>query len=241
MAVDQEQVLHLFDCYWFEYEIFTKKPPSLTTPEPNPVLEIHEEVEEPKLSRIQTRHIRSLSDQCLSSKDSLTTDSLSPNSVLLTPKLQTILSGKEVEEFSDPVVKQEDIETPIKKKASERRKKGSSKSLSDLEFEELKGFMDLGFVFSEEDKNSSLVSIIPGLQRLGRKVGDGSDDDEEEEKSIDEYAVSRPYLSEAWDVLDQRKVENPILMNWRIPALDNEMDMKDHLRFWAHTVASTVR
>ncbi|CAN1142444.1 hypothetical protein LINPERPRIM_LOCUS26028 [Linum perenne] len=43
----------------------------------------------------------------------------------------------------------------------------ASKSMSSLEFEELKGFMDLGFVFSEKDKESSFVSILPGLQRLG--------------------------------------------------------------------------
>ncbi|KAM1105151.1 hypothetical protein ACFX13_013746 [Malus domestica] len=41
-----------------------------------------------------------------------------------------------------------------------RKKKSESKSLTDLQFEELKGFMDLGFVFSEEDKDSNLVSII---------------------------------------------------------------------------------
>ncbi|OVA13188.1 Protein of unknown function DUF1685 [Macleaya cordata] len=120
-----------------------------------------------------------------------------------------------------------------------RRNRGSSRSLSDLEFNELKGFMDLGFVFSEEDKNSStLVSIIPGLQRLGKRESDQIDD----ETIIDEHEglISRPYLSEAWDILDQRKEENP-LMNWRIPALRSEIDMKDHLRFWAHTVASTVR
>jgi hypothetical protein len=37
------------------------------------------------------------------------------------------------------------------------RKLARAKGLSDLEFEELKGFMDLGSVFSEEDKDSRLV------------------------------------------------------------------------------------
>nr|KYP50362.1 hypothetical protein KK1_027836 [Cajanus cajan] len=115
----------------------------------------------------------------------------------------------------------------------ERKKKRQSKSLSDLEFEELKGFMDLGFVFSEEDKDSSLASIIPGLQRLGKS-------DEEEEDS-DESSVQRPYLSEAWKVQERRKKENNPLMNWKIPPLNNEIDIKDNLRWWAHTVASTVR
>lgn len=29
-------------------------------------------------------------------------------------------------------------------------------------------------------------------------------------------------------------------MNWRILNVVNEMDMKDHLRFWAQTVASVA-
>ena len=93
--------------------------------------------------------------------------------------------------------------------------------------------MDLGFVFSEEDKDSSLASIIPGLQRLGKS-------DEEEEDSELGSSVQRPYLSEAWKAQERRKKENP-LVNWKIPALNNEIDIKDSLRWWAQTVASTVR
>ncbi|KAH7577070.1 hypothetical protein ACOSQ2_002194 [Xanthoceras sorbifolium] len=243
-----EEFFELLDSYWFEHEIFTKKPVSAMQ-EANPVVEIPEEVvEEPKISRLSSSlHVRSLSDQFLSSTKatSFSSDSgsFSPNSAL---KLQTIISGKEVIEFSSESGKQEETETeteaavakPTKSKVTENRGRGrrrsrkESKSLSDLEFEELKGFMDLGFVFSEEDKDSSLVSIIPGLQRLMKKTG------EDDNKQM----VSRPYLSEAWDVLDQKKIENP-LMKWRVPALQNEVNMKDHLRFWAHTVAlaSTVR
>ncbi|KAE8734287.1 hypothetical protein F3Y22_tig00000773pilonHSYRG00056 [Hibiscus syriacus] len=118
-----------------------------------------------------------------------------------------------------------------------RKKKGKSKSLSDLEFEELKGFMDLGFVFSEEDnKDPRLVEIIPGLQRLRKK----EPEEEEDTHESDDDKVARPYLSEAWKVSERRKPNNP-LMNWRVPDLGNEIDMKDSLRWWAHTVASTVR
>lgn len=128
-----------------------------------------------------------------------------------------------------------------------KKKRRGSKSLSDLEFEELKGFMDLGFVFSEEDKDSSLASILPGLQRLGKKSvkneedeEDGDDDDDEEdEENFDKAAVPRPYLSEAWKV-HKKKKENP-LKNWKVPALNNENDIKDSLKLWAHTVASNVR
>ncbi|KAG6434414.1 hypothetical protein SASPL_106047 [Salvia splendens] len=46
---------------------------------------------------------------------------------------------------------------------------GASKSLTKLEVEELKRFMDLRFVFSDEDRdsNSRLASIIPGLMGKG--------------------------------------------------------------------------
>ncbi|KAI4332515.1 hypothetical protein L6164_017418 [Bauhinia variegata] len=92
--------------------------------------------------------------------------------------------------------------------------------------------MDLGFVFSEEDKDSNLALIIPGLQRLGMN--------EEEKEGFDKNsAIPRPYLSEAWEVLDQKK-EKP-LGNWRIPSLSNEVSMKDSLKCWAHAVASAVR
>ncbi|KAL3509098.1 hypothetical protein ACH5RR_028499 [Cinchona calisaya] len=238
--MSSEEELTLFDFYWFEHCILRKKQPFIS----NSNLDLNEEFE-PKLNLSSTPSfiVRSFSDQALSSKDNLFTNSSddnspSPKSVLHLPKLQTILSGKEVGEFSSS----EGGKRRKMRKGGRRSNNISSKSLSELEFEELKGFMDLGFVFSDEDKDSSLVSIIPGLQRLGRK-------DEEEEKKgnyfVDESAVSRPYLSEAWDVLDEKKAERKVkkqLMNWRInPALGNEMEIKDQLRFWAHTVASTVK
>ncbi|KAK3221806.1 hypothetical protein Dsin_008831 [Dipteronia sinensis] len=69
----------------------------------------------------------------------------------------------------------------------------------------LKGLMDLGFVFTEEsNKDSRLVEIVHGLQRLMGKdqISDHINDDHESANNI-----SRPYLSEAWDVLDLKKAE----------------------------------
>ncbi|KAE9602947.1 hypothetical protein Lal_00049880 [Lupinus albus] len=230
-------VLNLIDSIWFEHNILIKTSTSSilipTSSSEKVDIKKHEEsLSEPKLARIQINHTRSNSDQSLTSfKHGYY--SVSPDSVLPFHKLQTILSGKEVTD-SDP--EKEELSAPPKKKNFTRRKRRGSKSLSDLEFEELKGFMDLGFVFTEEDKDSSLASIIPGLQRLGKKneeVEDSNDDNES--------LIPRPYLSEAWEVLDERnKKENPLL-NWKVPAINNETDMKDSLRLWAHTVASTVR
>ncbi|XP_059439489.1 uncharacterized protein LOC132172072 [Corylus avellana] len=230
--MDVEQVMKLFDSCWFELEILKKvpNPSDSSSSEANPDHQIQEGPSKREISRVPTLHTRSMSDQS-SSKTSFKSAALSPVSVLLTAKLHTIHSGKEVTESEPEQPKPTDFEVSSKKKMT--RERGGTKSLSDLEFEELKGFMDLGFVFSDEDRNdSNLASILPGLQRFGKKDG--------EEEEIDESAISRPYLSEAWEVFERRKAENP-LMNWRIPALSSEINIKDSLRLWAHTVASTVR
>ena len=232
--MEAEAILKLFDSCWFGIQDMKEQPSSSTSTSSheNKDHQIKEGTAEPKLSRSQTIHTRSMSDQ-LSSMTCSMHDSLSPEFVLLPQKLRTILSGKDVTDTEEGEM-QAHVQLEVKNITSEGRKKRQSKSLSDLEFEELKGFMDLGFVFSEEDKDSSLASIIPGLQRLGKN------DDEEEGEGSDEYAIPRPYLSEAWKVQEKRKKEKP-LMNWKVPALNNENDMKDSLRLWAHTVASTVR
>ena len=239
-----EQVLKLLDSYWFETTILTNKSPLPSQSMPESISQGTNSL----LRRISTLKIWSFSDQNLSSTASFSSDySPSPNSAPSSPKLRTILSGKEVAELSvENFTKiHENEEKPVKKRVSQvhrrrRRRRPTrgkiSRSLSELEFKELKGFMDLGFVFSEEDKDSKLVTLIPGLQRLGSKSGDC----EEEEEKNDLSVISRPYLSEAWAVLHQRKVGDSLL-NWKVPDLGDEIEMKDNLRFWAHTVASIVR
>ncbi|KAL0443809.1 UNVERIFIED_CONTAM: hypothetical protein Slati_2103600 [Sesamum latifolium] len=246
MSAEETVLLNLFDSYWFEYGILTAKPSS-STQKNAPVLGQN-------LNRITTLMRESHRDQFLSSKD-CSSDS-SPTSVL-GPQLQTILSGKGARSFQDsPARKQELMSTDTasvgssgshgvrrlsrtKHAGSRKIRRSGSRSLSELEFEELKGFMDLGFVFSDEDRDSRLVSIVPGLQRLGKNVQEESGNGYGEASST---AVSRPYLSEAWECLEEEKrVKNNGLNDWRIPAFGNETELKDHLRFWAHTVASTVR
>lgn len=263
----EETVLSLFDTWWFEQRVFSLSEPEIRPPPPS-LQGGDRDSGEPKLNRIATLMRKSHSDNnLLSSKDF---SSESPNSVL-GPHLQTILSGKEVESFDDEsrssspvkekvnsgevnavggckILTKPELSSKAAAAAAEmdrdgrrrrrvRRRKSESKSLSELEFQEVKGFMDLGFVFSDEDKDSRLVSILPGLQRLGRNVEGSEGVDGFEETT----SVSRPYLSEAWDFGgEEERVKNP-LMDWRIPSFGNEMELKDHLKFWAHTVASTVR
>ncbi|KAK6932718.1 hypothetical protein RJ641_002342 [Dillenia turbinata] len=216
--MDAEEILNLFDIFWFNHEILKAQSRS-TIYMTNPVREIRDKLPETENLRIPKPLVRSMSEQL-----DLNFDSLSPNSVLQTPKLEKILSGKEVGDEDE--VKSKKLESRGSKRRTRMRRRGmSSKSLTELEYEELKGFMDLGFVFLDEDKDSNLVSIIPGLKT-------------EKEKKEGVCEISRPYLSEAWDVRERRKREKP-LMNWRVPASSNEIDMKLHLRHWARTVAST--
>ncbi|CAN1230149.1 hypothetical protein LINGRAPRIM_LOCUS1439 [Linum grandiflorum] len=160
--------------------------------------------------------IRSISDDVYSKPTFESGGSDSPDS-LLTPHLTTILSGKE---FSTEKLEESNDSTPTplppqrQQRKVERRIRGS-KSLTDLECEELKGFMDLGFVFSEKDKDSRLVSILPGLQKLGKT-------EEEEEKGRKKIVKKKP------------------LMNLRV-SIGSDVELKDSLRMWAHSVASTVR
>ncbi|EYU30763.1 hypothetical protein MIMGU_mgv1a025120mg [Erythranthe guttata] len=159
----------------------------------------------------------------------------SPRSVIIKPKLQNISSGKQIVDFSKQVSAQENAKEIKKRK--KWRKGIVKRSLSALEFEEVKGFMDLGFVFDEDDKNSSLVSVIPGLQKMGKMAGD----DYYEEKSNNSQLLSRPYLSESWGSSSFFSERNNLMMNWTVPSVKNEINMKDHLRIWAQNVASNVR
>ncbi|KAK1393360.1 WD repeat-containing protein 53-like [Heracleum sosnowskyi] len=212
-----EEVLKLYDSYWFHLDIFTSKH---TIPETISV-DRQNQVQEP--SFCPSVQVRSHSLYCLCSDTSFNPSSQSP-------KLESVVSGKEA--------KEDEIEIPMRRKKVEkkprRRNKKGSRSLTELEFEELKGFMDLGFVFSEQDKDSRLASIVPGLQRYRKKGDEETGDDKDHE-----YKVSRPYLSEAWGVLDKTKVSNPLIdRTLQIP--NGEIDMKDLLKVWAQSVASTV-
>ncbi|KAK1403419.1 Seven transmembrane MLO family protein [Heracleum sosnowskyi] len=118
----------------------------------------------------------------------------------------------------------------------------SCKTLGELEVEEVKGFMELGFSFDSENMCPRMMSVLPGLQRLG---GDRNNDKEitnqelagDENETRSELGVyRRPYLSEAWLI---RRPDSPLL-NLRIPTNSKAADMKKHLKAWARTVASVV-
>lgn len=137
----------------------------------------------------------------------------------------------------------------FRKLATARRlqKSMSYRTLGELELEEVKGFMDLGFIFRKENMSPRMMSVVPGLQRLSRHqnkqnlelidvtkiVGEGDIEKMEEKRDI---SIMRPYLSEAWLI----KRPDSQLLNLKIPRLCSAADMKKYLRFWAKTVASEI-
>ncbi|XP_008790021.1 uncharacterized protein LOC103707351 [Phoenix dactylifera] len=243
-----DYVLTLFDVYWFHRQILrpSPRPPPPPLPVLPPPLLDREDAESqssesPPASRrslLLRRHRRSLSDE----------DAPLTELRIQTPKLQTILSGKEGLVRDEPrqngatASGGENWTAATRRRRRRRRRERSgrsSRSLSELQFEEVKGFMDLGFTFSEAEADPRLISIVPGLQQLGkREPGDGEQAAEGSScasEEVDESAISRPYLSEAWDAPENK------LVNWRIPKAADGVVLKDHLRSWAHAVASTVR
>ncbi|KAL9667398.1 hypothetical protein QQ045_001755 [Rhodiola kirilowii] len=87
--------------------------------------------------------------------------SISPDPIRQHRHLSTVFSGQEIDKLT------EKTEQPKHKNRGKQRV--YSKSLSELEVEEVRGFIELGFVFSEEDvEDTDLISIVPGIKRLGR-------------------------------------------------------------------------
>ncbi|XP_057471367.1 uncharacterized protein LOC130760169 [Actinidia eriantha] len=124
--------------------------------------------------------------------------------------------------------------SPLDRILSKRKlhKSMSCQSSLELELEEVKGFMDLGFEFSKEHLSPRMMSVIPGLQRLELVL------QEDEERGETEGDVRRrPYLSEAWLI---KRPDSPLL-NLRLPRVSAAADMKKHLRCWARTVASVIQ
>ncbi|XP_039068085.1 uncharacterized protein LOC120214200 [Hibiscus syriacus] len=113
------------------------------------------------------------------------------------------------------------------------KKSTNCKSLKELELEEVKGFMDLGFIFKKEHLDSRMINVVPGLLRLEFF-------ETESNLAADELRnddIMRPYLSEAWLI---KRPDSPLL-NLKLPRVTAAADMKKHLKCWAQTVAYVVQ
>lgn len=123
----------------------------------------------------------------------------------------------------------------------------SCKTLAELELEEVKGFIDLGFNFSKENLSPRMMSVVPGLQRIGSWDIDhdegrngmipNGDEFVEEQEEEEERGVMRPYLSEAWIANGPESS----MVNITLPRVSAAGDMKKTIRCWARTVASVIR
>ena len=168
-------------------------------------------------------------------------------------RLKTILSGK------DGLAAAALPERRRRPAGGGRRRRRRGRSLSELEFEEVKGLQDLGFTFSDAEVDAELASIVPGLRRKRSEEenratasapaaprdapsSSSSSAPPEEAAAPAAQATRRPYLSEAWDDDEEEAEVRRALRNWiRIPPPGDGNDLKEHLRMWAHTVASAVR
>uniref|UniRef100_A0A7N0R9G0 Uncharacterized protein n=1 Tax=Kalanchoe fedtschenkoi TaxID=63787 RepID=A0A7N0R9G0_KALFE len=125
----------------------------------------------------------------------------------------------------------------------------SCKTLEDLEQEEVRGFIDLGFRFNKEHISPKMISVVPGLQRINDEASPPPTTTNfiktgqqqmisasPEAKSDKDEIAMRPYLSEAWLI---KRPDSPLL-KVRVRRGGGAADMKKQLKFWARTVASAV-
>ncbi|KAJ7543890.1 hypothetical protein O6H91_09G057200 [Diphasiastrum complanatum] len=115
-----------------------------------------------------------------------------------------------------------------------RRKdrKNKSKGTEHVEHDEVKGFKELGFSFSQDKLTPRVISLFPGMKV---DYGEGKN---QPEVSFVASAQYKLYNSPAWWAV---KPNSP-LYNWQFPDPHQEgVDMKAHLKFWARAVASTAR
>ncbi|KAI9121977.1 hypothetical protein K1719_006666 [Acacia pycnantha] len=82
----------------------------------------------------------------------------------------------------------------------------------ELELEEVKGFMDLGFIFKKENVCARMMNVVPGLQRLSMHH---NNEDKELIDASKAISIKGPYLSEA------RLIKRPDSqrLNLKIPCL----------------------
>ncbi|CAM0910355.1 unnamed protein product [Alopecurus aequalis] len=251
-VVAAEDAMALYDTYWFHRLVLHSYSPPAPLPTPPP--EREQQQQEPEQAPAESkrelqrdpsglRHRRTRSDEAKTA----TFDALEPLKIPTgnRARLQTILSGKDGLAAPQPLPARR---RPEARRPGGRRRKARGRSLSELEFEEVKGLQDLGFTFSEAEVDAELASIVPGLRRLraaeeeAKKAKDAAAACAEEEACRNRAASAprrRPYLSEAWE--DEEAEVRRMLSNFRIPAADDGADLKENLRLWAHSVASAVR
>ncbi|CAN6177871.1 unnamed protein product [Urochloa humidicola] len=263
-AAAAEQTMALYDAFWFRHLVLLPSPAAPAAPPAGPPAPVERERAAPSSSPSPTagavagglRHRRTRSDEAAAAVFQGLEPLRLPNSGNRA-RLETILSGKDglaapalAPPQPLPERRRPEARRPV---GTGRRRRRRGRSMSELEFEEVKGLQDLGFTFSDAEVDAELASIVPGLLRRKRSEEDNNvrattasappaATPREESASAAAAAAEvprRPYLSEAWD--DEEEEVRRALRNWRIPPPGDGNNLKEHLRMWAHTVASAVR
>ncbi|CAN6216617.1 unnamed protein product [Urochloa humidicola] len=260
-AAAAEKTMALYDAFWFRRLVLLPSPAAPAgAPSPRvppPPVERERAVPSPSsptaFAAGGLRHRRTRSDEAAAAAFQGLEPLRLPNSGNRA-RLETILSGKDGLAAPAPAPqplperRRPEARRPV---GAGRRRRRRGRSMSELEFEEVKGLQDLGFTFSDAEVDAELASIVPGLLRRKRSEEDNvratasappaATPRDESASAADAAPVAprRPYLSEAWD--DEEEEVRRALRNWRIPPPGDGNNLKEHLRMWAHTVASAVR
>jgi hypothetical protein len=255
-AAAAEHTMALYDACWFRRLVLLPSPVALaapTPPGPPPERERADSSSSPTAAGAGLRHRRTRSDEAAAAALQGLEPLRLPNSGNRA-RLETIVSGKDGLAAPAPAAqplperRRPEARRPALGVGRRRRRRG--RSMSELEFEEVKGLQDLGFTFSDAEVDAELASIVPGLRRkrseeensratASAPAAPSATGEEIAATVAAAPAPRRPYLSEAWD--DEEEEVRRALRNWRIPPAGDRNDLKEHIRMWAHTVASAVR
>ncbi|XP_008790647.2 uncharacterized protein LOC103707781 [Phoenix dactylifera] len=111
---------------------------------------------------------------------------------------------------------------------------GRTRNLTDDDLEDLKGCLDLGFGFSYEEI-PELCNTLPALELCYSMS----------HRFLDEHLQQQQHGSPdgSGDAVEQcAAMSSPPIANWRISSPgDQPEDVKARLKYWAQTVACTVR
>ncbi|KAM3205312.1 hypothetical protein P3L10_028722 [Capsicum annuum] len=237
-------LLGVMDRLWFHQIILFSETPSVSLPKNHEnLLPVQDSLTCQELSSVESESTL-LQDVCEKEEDNEKSSSSPPKE---RPTRLNLVTTRNRSHSSSPATNHKRY-SRIGRYLKDTGNAMSYKSLNELEFEEVKGFMDLGFIFRRGHISKNLVSVLPGLQKLEIVMSKDEDKICEESEAIhidgivaeveedDKREIVRPYLSEAWLI---KRPDSPLL-NMKIPRISAASDMKKHLRYWAKTVANVV-
>ncbi|XP_024379668.1 uncharacterized protein [Physcomitrium patens] len=133
-------------------------------------------------------------------------------------------------------------QVPIKHatKTIRRRRLKGTKSLTDLEYEELRGWKDLGFEVSKDDLTPHVVRMFPGLERQGIPPYNSPQSlskNPAHNVNPNQNALPHNRAPPVQHLLWPRRPDSPLT---NTPFLDPSIDMKGQLKSWASEMASIV-